>query len=83
MVLCNPVCTVLYAVAAWAFFKDRIPYEEALLLQFYKSEYVRYAASTIVGIPFVQSPAAEAASAGGVGGGGGGQQHKQETNAGK
>src|SRR4051812_31669288 len=32
LLLCNPLCTVLYGLAAWAFFKDRIPYEEALLL---------------------------------------------------
>ena len=56
VILCNPICTILYAAASWSFFKDRIPYEEALLLQFYKNEYVKYACSTRLGIPFVASP---------------------------
>eukprot|EP01034_Spumella_vulgaris_P024493 gene24493-30844_t len=58
LILCNPVCTVLYAIASWSFFKDRIPYEEQLLLKFYGDEYTKYAQQTVIGIPFVVSPAA-------------------------
>eukprot|EP00615_Pteridomonas_danica_P018641 CAMPEP_0114403980 /NCGR_PEP_ID=MMETSP0102-20121206/19248_1 /TAXON_ID=38822 ORGANISM="Pteridomonas danica, Strain PT" /NCGR_SAMPLE_ID=MMETSP0102 /ASSEMBLY_ACC=CAM_ASM_000212 /LENGTH=53 /DNA_ID=CAMNT_0001568517 /DNA_START=165 /DNA_END=323 /DNA_ORIENTATION=- len=42
-----------YAYVAMKFFKQRIPYEEALLCQFYKDEYPRYMKATRIGIPFV------------------------------
>jgi protein-S-isoprenylcysteine O-methyltransferase len=44
-------------VASWTFFKDRIPYEETLLLSFYGDDYRQYAQRTVIGIPFVASPA--------------------------
>jgi hypothetical protein len=50
LLLCNPLCTVAYAYAAWTFFAGRIPYEEALLEEFYGTEYVQYARSTVMGI---------------------------------
>lgn len=56
VILCNPICIGLYAYASWSFFKDRIPYEEQLLLKFYKTEYLQYAKTTLLGIPYVQSP---------------------------
>jgi len=31
LILCNPICTILYAGAAWVFFKERIPFEEECL----------------------------------------------------
>ncbi|RHY02000.1 hypothetical protein DYB28_012881 [Aphanomyces astaci] len=51
--LCNPLCTLAYAAASWSFFKDRIPYEEELLLEFFPAEYPAYKARTFSGIPFV------------------------------
>lgn len=51
LLLCNPLCTAAYAYAAWTFFSGRIPYEEALLVDFYGAEYVQYARSTVIGIP--------------------------------
>jgi protein-S-isoprenylcysteine O-methyltransferase len=54
LVLCNPLCTVAYAWAAWSFFNDRIPYEEALLVEFYGLQYVNYAKNAVIGIPGIQ-----------------------------
>ena len=53
VLLANPLCTVAYAFAAWDFFRRRIPYEEATLLQFYPEEYPRYTRSTCIGIPCI------------------------------
>jgi protein-S-isoprenylcysteine O-methyltransferase len=58
LLLCNPVCVVAYAVASWRFFADRIPDEERYLLGFFGDEYSSYARATVIGIPFVHSPAA-------------------------
>jgi len=48
-----------YLLAAWSFFRDRIPHEEHHLAQFYGEKYVRYAQSTIIGIPGIASPLQE------------------------
>ena len=39
---------------SWKFFYDRIPYEEAYLVDFFGIEYIEYAQNTIIGIPFVK-----------------------------
>lgn len=54
LVLCNPLCTVAYAAAAWYFFHERIPYEERLLVRFYGEKYTKYAKSTTIGIPGIK-----------------------------
>ena len=53
VLLANPVALVAYALAAWQFFHNRIPYEEAYLRSFYGAEYAEYARRTYIGIPFV------------------------------
>ncbi|RLN89453.1 hypothetical protein BBJ28_00019902 [Nothophytophthora sp. Chile5] len=53
VLLANPVCAIGYSFVAWTFFRDRIPYEEHLLLGFFPNEYPAYKARTISGIPFV------------------------------
>ena len=53
----NPLCTLAYALAAWSFFADRIPVEEAALLDMFGVRYARYARRTMIGIPFIHSPA--------------------------
>lgn len=63
LLLMNPVCAVLYAWASWRFFADRVPHEELTLLDFFGEEYADYAASTVIGIPGVESPAASAGAA--------------------
>ena len=55
ILLCNPVCTLGYAYASWHFFSRRIPYEEDLLLRFYKDKYAAYMRTSIIGIPLIQS----------------------------
>ena len=63
LLLCNPVCVVLFAAASWSFFAERIPHEEEQLLRFFGREYVDYARASVIGIPFVESPGARAAAA--------------------
>jgi len=53
----NPICSVGYALAAWSFFADRIPAEEVALLNMFGSRYAEYASKTIIGIPWIYSPA--------------------------
>jgi protein-S-isoprenylcysteine O-methyltransferase len=53
----NPLCTVVYALASWSFFAERIPAEEVALLSFFGARYALYARRTIIGIPFINSPA--------------------------
>lgn len=55
LLLCNPLCTVAYALASWHFFSGRIPFEEETLLSFYRQEYVDYMKTTWIGIPFIKS----------------------------
>lgn len=54
ILLCNPLCTVIYAVASWNFFKSRILYEEFHLIKFFGKEYQNYQARVPSGIPFVK-----------------------------
>ena len=57
VVLCNPVCFVLYTIATYKFFEDRIPDEESLLFHFFGDEYAEYKkAVPRSGIPFVDGP---------------------------
>lgn len=50
----NPLCLVAYAFAAIAFFRNRIPFEEELLLDFFKEEYEQYQREVPIRIPFVR-----------------------------
>jgi len=42
ILLQNPLCFVMFAVISHQFFKDRIVYEEAMLIEFFGSEYQEY-----------------------------------------
>jgi protein-S-isoprenylcysteine O-methyltransferase len=53
LVLCNPICTVGYAVVSWRFFRDRIEYEELRLIEFFGEEYVDYKRNVGTGLPFI------------------------------
>lgn len=53
VVLVNPICYFLYFAAAWHFFAERIPEEESLLLRFFGSQYVDYAARVPCGLPWM------------------------------
>lgn len=54
LVLGNPVSSTLYALAAWTFFRHRITYEEDTLCHLFPGKYEAYAATSYIGIPFVQ-----------------------------
>jgi protein-S-isoprenylcysteine O-methyltransferase len=53
----NPVCLVLYAIATYVFFRERIRDEEELLESeaFFGNEYTEYKKRTYTGIPFIRS----------------------------
>jgi len=53
LLLCNPVCLIGYSIASWKFFKERIYYEERMLLEFFGQQYKNYkktVSSGIIGI---------------------------------
>ena len=55
MLLCNPVSTILYGLAAWTFFRHRVAYEEQTLKKLFPDgAYESYAARTYIGIPFLK-----------------------------
>ena len=57
VILCNPVCVVLYTLATFKFFDDRIPDEEYMLYQFFGDDYDKYKQKVkYSGIPFVSGP---------------------------
>jgi len=51
LLLLNPVCTLGFAAASWLYFRHRIRFEEARLLQFFGLEYRDYMARTPTYIP--------------------------------
>nr|CAG4646536.1 EOG090X0CFU [Macrothrix elegans] len=53
MILCNPFCTVAYAIISWRFFYERIFEEEVTLLHFFGSSYVNYQKKVPTGLPFI------------------------------
>jgi protein-S-isoprenylcysteine O-methyltransferase len=53
ILLCNPLCALVYALVSWRFFAARIKYEEGTLKTFYPQEYPSYCRQTVVGIPFI------------------------------
>ena len=54
LLLCNPLCTIMYAYVSWRFFSKRIPFEEDLLHRFYGDRYLDLCEKTIIGIPMIK-----------------------------
>jgi len=54
LLLCNPLCTVAYAMASYKFFKKRIHYEESAMFEFFGAAYTRYQHQVPSGVPFVK-----------------------------
>ncbi|KAK1290263.1 Protein-S-isoprenylcysteine O-methyltransferase A [Acorus calamus] len=54
VMLCNPLCVVMFTVVTWRFFSSRIPYEEFFLRQFFGSRYDEYAQRVPSGLPFIK-----------------------------
>jgi len=55
LLLGNALHTVLFAIAAWMFFRRRIPFEEEALVQLFPEEYPAYVKQTWIGIPFLST----------------------------
>lgn len=53
IVLANPICIVLYSLASWKFFNDRVYVEEITLLNFFGEEYYNYQKEVPTGLPFI------------------------------
>lgn len=53
IVMANPICICLYAVASWYFFKDRVFIEELTLIKFFGDEYLEYQQMVPTGLPFI------------------------------
>ncbi|XP_055548110.1 protein-S-isoprenylcysteine O-methyltransferase [Wyeomyia smithii] len=54
VVLDNPVCFVIYTIASWKFFHDRIFMEEITLLNFFGEDYYKYQQRVPTGLPFIR-----------------------------
>eukprot|EP01112_Ceratiomyxa_fruticulosa_P021959 TRINITY_DN790_c0_g1_i9.p1 TRINITY_DN790_c0_g1~~TRINITY_DN790_c0_g1_i9.p1 ORF type:complete len:264 (-),score=39.34 TRINITY_DN790_c0_g1_i9:187-876(-) len=50
----NPLCIVLFTVASWTFFNERIHYEEVTLIDMFGEEYIKYAKKTPTWIPLIK-----------------------------
>lgn len=55
LVLHNPVSGLLFAIAGWKFFSQRIPYEERSLIRLFGDRYYDYVMRSYIGIPFIPS----------------------------
>ncbi|KAJ6635260.1 Protein-S-isoprenylcysteine O-methyltransferase [Pseudolycoriella hygida] len=53
IILANPVCVVIYAIASWKFFNNRVYLEEITLLNFFGEEYYNYQKEVPTGLPFI------------------------------
>ena len=51
LVLNNPICLAGYTAASWAFFRDRVRYEEATLINFFGHAYLEYQQRVGTGLP--------------------------------
>ena len=54
IMLCNPVVFAISLVSCYAFFRDRIEYEELLLVSFFQQDYRDYQRNVWSGMPFVK-----------------------------
>lgn len=51
----NPICGFIFCVVTWFFFKERIEYEEALLVNMFGESYIEYRSRVrFSGIPFIE-----------------------------
>lgn len=53
-IMANPICVILYAIASWKFFHERILIEEVTLVNFFQRQYTDYQERTCSGVPFVR-----------------------------
>lgn len=53
IILCNPICVIVYTYVTWHFFASRIYDEEKDLIAFFGDSYAEYQQQVWVGVPFV------------------------------
>uniref|UniRef100_A0A1I7U5R7 Protein-S-isoprenylcysteine O-methyltransferase n=1 Tax=Caenorhabditis tropicalis TaxID=1561998 RepID=A0A1I7U5R7_9PELO len=53
LILCNPICFIVYAYVTWQFFSSRIYDEEKDLIAFFGDAYTEYQQTVWIGVPFV------------------------------
>lgn len=51
--LLNPICLVIYALASWTFFRERVYAEELTLLTFFGQSYAEYQKRVGTGLPLI------------------------------
>ncbi|GKT32325.1 putative multi-domain containing protein [Aduncisulcus paluster] len=54
IILCNPFSILAFAFVEYIFFRDRIRYEESLLVIFFGDEYIQYKKDVPTRIPFIK-----------------------------
>lgn len=54
ILLGNPICLIVFLKVLWNFFRERISYEELILLKFFSNEYLSYKNEVPSGIPFIK-----------------------------
>ncbi len=54
VILANPICFIIYILASWSFFNQRIYEEEITLLNFFGHDYLNYQKSVKTGLPFIR-----------------------------
>ncbi|OZC06638.1 isoprenylcysteine carboxyl methyltransferase family protein [Onchocerca flexuosa] len=54
VMLCNPICLILYSLIGWNFFNERIYWEERYLTCFFGTQYIQYRKNVSLGIPFIK-----------------------------
>ncbi|XP_072949656.1 protein-S-isoprenylcysteine O-methyltransferase isoform X2 [Epargyreus clarus] len=52
--LLNPVCVIIYTLASWTFFRERVYAEELTLLSFFGHQYAEYQKAVGTGLPFIK-----------------------------
>ncbi|KAJ8731088.1 hypothetical protein PYW07_004252 [Mythimna separata] len=52
--LLNPICVIIYAVASWFFFRERVYAEELTLITFFGPQYVDYQKRVGTGLPCIK-----------------------------
>lgn len=57
MLLANPICVIGFAVVSSLFFRQRIPFEESKLVDFFGNPYRDFMCRTLIGIPGVPGAA--------------------------
>lgn len=51
--LLNPLCIIIYGLASWMFFRERVYAEELTLLTFFGPQYVEYQKKVGTGLPYI------------------------------